>query len=171
VDDPSLVGVARTAIAGWLRGADASNASSDASATTSAAVFVTLRNADGSLRGCIGSLRPVLPDVVAETARVAVLAAASDPRFLPVQPEELAQLRIEVSVLSPAEPISGVEELDPECFGVIVSDERGRQAVLLPGIAEIRDAKTQVELACAKAGIADPRTATLRRFRVRKISE
>ncbi len=65
------------------------------------ACFVTLRK-DGELRGCIGSLmahRPLAEDLL-ENARN---AAHSDPRFTPLQRNELAAVRFEVSLLSPLE--------------------------------------------------------------------
>lgn len=71
-----------------------------------AAVFVSL-HVNGELRGCMGSLVPEAPlvDAVADIAR---LAAFEDPRFEPVTEAELAELHIEISVLSP------FERCDPE---------------------------------------------------------
>src|SRR5688572_32078591 len=86
---PELPAVARQAIAAWAAGSDRRATRPGAPA---APVFVTLRASDGKLRGCIGSLIAVERDVVAETARSAVLAASRDPRFLPVGAEELVTL-------------------------------------------------------------------------------
>jgi hypothetical protein len=67
------------------------------------ATFVTLIERD-ELRGCIGSVRATLP--LAEDVRSnAVAAALRDPRFLPLRREEWQCVRIEVSLLSPLEPI------------------------------------------------------------------
>jgi AmmeMemoRadiSam system protein A len=74
------------------------------------ATFVTLRR-DGLLRGCIGSLEAVRPLVV-DVAHNAFGAAFRDPRFRPVAPQELAALRIQVSVLAPPEPIRFASEAD-----------------------------------------------------------
>lgn len=74
------------------------------------ASFVTL-NEHGDLRGCIGTLeayRPLGRDVAAHV----VDAAAHDPRFPPVTPDEYADLGIEVSVLSEPEPIMVVPAPD-----------------------------------------------------------
>lgn len=73
------------------------------------ATFVTLTQA-GGLRGCIGSLEPqrALFDDVQANARA---AAFLDPRFSPLREEELAQTQIDVSLLSPMEPLS----FDGEC--------------------------------------------------------
>ena len=56
------------------------------------AVFVTLTRADGSLRGCIGHLRPVRAHLAAEVADVAGAAAVNDSRFRPVDEDELSGL-------------------------------------------------------------------------------
>lgn len=87
------------------------------------ATFVTLTQ-QGQLRGCIGSLaahRPLLEDVRAN----AVAAAFRDPRFDPLQASELAHTRVEVSLLSPAQPMSfdseatALAQLRPGTDGVI----------------------------------------------------
>src|SRR5688572_27241315 len=60
-------------------------------------VFVTLRTADGELRGCVGSLKAQEPDIARETARIAVLSATEDPRFDRLGFGEIEELAIEVS--------------------------------------------------------------------------
>jgi len=136
-----------------------------------APVFVTLRNPDGSLRGCIGSLVAAERDVARESARSAVLAATRDPRFPAVTAEELPGLHIEVSVLMPEEPVSGISELDPARYGVVVRDGFGRQGLLLPDVPGVDDAATQVEIARRKAGIEPGEPVMLRRFEVKKFEE
>lgn len=77
---------------------------------THRATFVTLTQ-HGALRGCIGSLtayQPLRDDVAAN----AVGAAIRDPRFSPLPPAELADTRIEVSVLSEPEPLPFVDRAD-----------------------------------------------------------
>ena len=74
------------------------------------ATFVTLTQ-HNDLRGCIGSLaayRPLLEDVRAN----AVAAAFHDPRFEPLREEELARTRVEVSLLSPVQPMAFASEWD-----------------------------------------------------------
>jgi AmmeMemoRadiSam system protein A len=137
----------------------------------SAPVFVTLRLRDGSLRGCIGTLSAVEPDVVAETARSAVLAATRDPRFSPLRPEELPELDVEVSVLLDQEPVATLDELDPRHFGVVVSDQLGRRGLLLPEVPGVDDAAMQVDIARRKAGIPSSEPVRLHRFAVRKYRE
>lgn len=164
-----LPALARQAIAAHLSGRRPSGAAHPRA--PAAGVFVTLRNPDGSLRGCIGSIAPVEHDVFAETARSAVLAATRDPRFPPVRADELPRLSIEVSVLAPDEPVNGLSDLDPERYGVIVSDGAGRRGLLLPGIDGVDDAATQVAIARQKAGIGAAEPVRLSRFRVTKAKE
>jgi hypothetical protein len=104
-----------------------------------AASFVTLTQA-GELRGCIGSLeahRPLIDDVRAN----ARAAAFRDPRFLPLTSDELARTRVEVSLLTPAEPLFVADEADalarlrPHVDGVILA-AGGRRATFLPQVWE-----------------------------------
>lgn len=101
------------------------------------ATFVTLSQ-NGELRGCIGTLeawRPLLADVQ-ENARN---AAFRDPRFEPLSKAELPITRIEVSLLTPAEPITFSSEADalaqlrPAVDGVILTAGRHR-ATFLPQV-------------------------------------
>jgi AmmeMemoRadiSam system protein A len=89
------------------------------------AAFVTLRR-DGKLRGCIGSIQATraLGEDVRQNARA---AAFGDPRFPPLQREELSGLQMEVSVLSPLQPLPVESEADaltklrPGVDGVVLS--------------------------------------------------
>ncbi len=101
------------------------------------ACFVTLTQ-NGELRGCIGSLqayRPLLIDV----KKNAVSAALHDPRFMPLTAAELDITRIEISLLSPTEPMSFTDEADalsqlrPGTDGIIF--EHGRHcSTFLPQV-------------------------------------
>jgi AmmeMemoRadiSam system protein A len=129
-------------------------------------VFVTLRERDGMLRGCAGTIHPACADIVAETWRSARVAAFQDPRFPQVQAGELPNLRFDVSVLHSMEKISSPGELDPARYGVVVSAEDGRRGLLLPGIAEIKTSEQQVGLARKKAWIGPDEPVMLQRFQV-----
>ena len=109
------------------------------------ATFVTLTQ-QGNLRGCIGSLeawRPLAQDVQEN----AIGAAFRDPRFEPLTADELPITRVEVSLLTPAEPIFFTSEADalaqlrPEIDGVILTAGQHRSTFLpqvweqLPGPA------------------------------------
>lgn len=116
-----------------------------------AGAFVTLRRR-GRLRGCIGQFasQDSLVEVVRHCAKA---AATEDPRFEPVQLEELSELELEISVLSAAEEIS-FDQIEIGRHGLIVS--RGWQrGVLLPQVAaEHRwTAERFLEETCTKAGL------------------
>lgn len=115
------------------------------------AVFVTLYRG-GALRGCLGRLEADL-SLAAAVQRMAVAAAREDPRFAPVTPDELHDLVVEVSVLSPAQPVLP-EVVVPGIDGVIV--RRGpRCGVLLPPVASQQgwDREQLLDAACRKAGL------------------
>ena len=131
-------------------------------------VFVTLNRADGSLRGCIGHVRPILDSLKAEIEACAVAAATRDPRFTPVTADELPSLSIELSILEPPESIASIDELDPELFGVIVR-AGSKTGVLLPHLEGVDTVHYQVSLAMRKGGIAPSEPHSLERFRVTKI--
>lgn len=166
---PQLPFIARRAIEAWVR--SGKRLRPFQAAAPAAGVFVTLRDAGGNLRGCVGSIQPMRPDLVAETVRSAILAATRDPRFQPVTYEELPALSIEVSVLSPEQAITHLEELDPSRYGVVVRDGLGRQGLLLPDVPGIESAVLQVDIARRKAGIPPGVTLRLSRFEVRKYFE
>lgn len=103
------------------------------------ASFVTLE-LHGRLRGCIGSLeahRPLSDDV----QHNAVAAAFQDPRFPPLSREELSQVAVEVSLLSPPEQmhfsseLDAIQQLHPGQDGVILQYGRHR-ATYLPQVWE-----------------------------------
>ena len=115
--------------------------------------FVTLR-LEGALRGCVGHLDTDCS--LAETIqRVAMAAATEDPRFPPVQPEDLADVVIEVSVLGPLEPCPDPSYLEVGRHGVVVEDG-ARFGLLLPQVAVEWgwDAPALLSQACVKAGLA-----------------
>lgn len=93
--------------------------------------FVTLRKR-GRLRGCIGYVEPFKP-LCQTVEECAVAAARQDPRFDQVTPEELDELEIEISVLSPLAEISP-EQVVVGTHGLLIS--RGLQrGLLLPQVA------------------------------------
>lgn len=133
-----------------------------------AAVFVTLRRADLTLRGCMGSVTPMTQDVTDETRRAAILAASKDPRFPALHAHELSELVIEVSVLGAAEPILSAGELDPGRYGIIVRGTQGRRGVLLPSVSGIDSVPQQIRVAMERAGLAEDEPCEVRRFAVEK---
>ncbi|MGI6087195.1 MAG: AmmeMemoRadiSam system protein A [Kiritimatiellia bacterium] len=96
------------------------------------ATFVTLK-IHGELRGCIGSLEACEP-LYLSVHNNAVNAALSDPRFSPLRQEELPDVRMNVSILSPLTAIAGPEEFQVGRHGIILS-KGGRRSVFLPEVA------------------------------------
>jgi len=103
------------------------------------ATFVTLTR-HGELRGCIGSLtaeRPLREDV-ASNARA---AAFHDPRFAPLAPREYSGIEVEVSLLSPLQPLTFQSEaellaqLRPGVDGLVFEHGR-RRGTFLPQVWE-----------------------------------
>jgi AmmeMemoRadiSam system protein A len=129
-----------------------------------AGVFVSIKK-HGELRGCIGTIEPSRPNVEDEIRANAISAAFHDPRFDPICEEELGDLVYSVDILMPAEPISGLEELNPKTYGVIVR-QGGRTGLLLPDLDGVESAEVQVEIARRKAGIRPEEEVELYRFRV-----
>jgi AmmeMemoRadiSam system protein A len=106
----------------------------------------------GALRGCVGYILPTCSvfQAVAETARA---AAFNDNRFPPVTMEEAAHLEIELSILSPAQPISA-EAIEVGRHGLLIT-WHGRRGLLLPQVPVERawDRTTFLQQTCRKAGL------------------
>lgn len=142
------------------------------------ACFVTLTQ-HGELRGCIGSLeahRPLLADVKAN----AVAAAMRDPRFPSLRAEELEYTRVEISLLSPAEPIAFTNEADalsrlrPGIDGVIFEYARFRSTFLPQVWEQLPDPREFMAHLKHKAGLPPTFWADdikLSRYTVAKWSE
>ena len=135
---PTLLNLARNAIATRL-GQTAAPAVNGPELHKNAATFVTLTQ-NGRLRGCVGSLqayRPLLDDIRENACN----AAFRDPRFKPLSADELANTRVEVSLLTPAEPMQFSNEADalgqlrPNIDGIIFSAGQHR-ATFLPQVWE-----------------------------------
>lgn len=136
-----------------------------------AACFVSLKTNSGDLRGCIGTIEPTQKTLAEEIIANAINAATRDPRFSPVAPVELANLRYSVDVLSVPEP-AALADLDPELYGVIVEDETGyRRGLLLPALESIETVEQQVAIAARKAGIPPETPVKLSRFSVGRYVE
>jgi AmmeMemoRadiSam system protein A len=121
-------------------------------AKKNAGAFVTLLE-KGKLRGCVGYITSIktLFDTVVDAAQN---SAANDPRFPPVQEEELSQIYIEVSILSPPMSFDGYESIIIGKHGLLLDEEECR-AVLLPQVAvEHKFSVSEFLTAlCEKAGI------------------
>ncbi len=178
-----LLPLARAAVSSSLQPAKAHSHSSAGSTPAwllaPGACFVTLQT-DGRLHGCIGSIearRPLRDDVV-DNARG---AAFRDPRFPKLTAAELDTTRIEVSVLSPTEPVGELpcesaarEALRPRLDGVVFRCG-GKRSVLLPQVwATLPEPAAFLDHLKLKAGF--PRdfwspSVTLERFTVTEVHE
>lgn len=123
------------------------------------AVFVTLTTA-GGLRGCIGTLEASAPLLWA-VADAAHGAGFRDPRFDPLQAYELEAITIEISVLSPLQPlpVTSREELfatlRPGRDGLMLQDGR-RKTTFLPRVwQQLPDKEQFLGQLLLKAGLAD----------------
>ncbi|MDH4051869.1 MAG: AmmeMemoRadiSam system protein B [Rubrivivax sp.] len=124
------------------------------------ATFVTLHDAQGELRGCIGRLEPVAP-LEDDVRRNAAAAAFDDPRFAPLRSHEWAGLRIEVSLLDAPEPMApartraqALSQLQPHADGVILA-WRGRRATFLPQVwGQLPQPEAFMAALLRKAGLA-----------------
>ena len=132
--------------------------------------FVSIKTKDGELRGCIGTLSPIQESLDKEIITNAVSASTKDPRFPPMVKHELDNVVFSVDVLSEAEPVEGITQLDPKRYGVIVS-KGYRRGVLLPDLEGVDTAEQQVGIAAMKAGLRDLDGIKLERFTVTRYKE
>jgi len=93
-----------------------------------------------------------------------------DPRFAPIDKEELPSLSVSVDVLGPMERISSEDELDPNEYGVLVRSG-SRSGLLLPNLEGVNTVKEQLDIARRKAGIMPGQPADLYRFKVTRYGE
>ncbi len=131
-----------------------------------AGVFVSIKK-HGQLRGCIGTTAATRKNVAEEVVQNAISASSEDPRFFPIEKDELEDLTISVDVLGEPEPITGLKDLDPICYGVIVR-QGYKSGLLLPDLEGINTAEEQVEIAKRKAGIIGEENIQLFRFEVKR---
>ena len=159
-----LVRVAHASIAHWVKVGEKwplDGESLPAVLRVPGAAFVTVRNRDGSLRGCIGSLA-IREPLVENVRNNAVQAVSRDPRFAPLCAAEAVGLLVEVSVLEPgpepASPFIRVADTSEIHVGrdglyLMGAGEHGG-GLLLPQVASDRGFDTEAFLLalCKKAG-------------------
>jgi AmmeMemoRadiSam system protein A/AmmeMemoRadiSam system protein B len=128
-----------------------------------AGVFVTIHEF-GTLRGCVGTVTGSVC-LADEITHNAIEAASKDNRFAPINKSELPYLDISIDVLSPLEDIKGLNELDPNVYGVVVS-KGSKRGLLLPNLPGIKTVEEQVRIAKQKADIEFDEEVSLQRFTV-----
>lgn len=134
-----------------------------------AGVFVSLKKA-GQLRGCIGTYSPTQPNLAREIIHNAISASTRDPRFPPVTPDELDQIKISVDILSEPTKIETIDQLDPRRYGVIVTSSYKR-GLLLPDLEGVDTVEEQLDIAKQKADIRSGEKIEIMRFEVQRFKE
>ena len=155
-NEDAYVRLARAAVNSWVEWRKRPELREDLPAemlSGRAGVFVSLHK-DGMLRGCIGTIQAVKRNIAEEIVENGISAAAKDPRFSPVRPEELEALEISVDVLGKPEKIRSKEELDVKRYGVIVT-KGFRRGLLLPNLDGVDTVEQQLSIALRKAGLSE----------------
>jgi len=116
------------------------------------AAFVTLEK-NGRLRGCIGYTTPEKP-LYQTVSECAVLAATQDPRFPRLSQDELQEIEIEISVLSPLKKVDSIDEIVVGLHGLYINKD-GHRGLLLPQVAvEWKwNRRAFLENVCRKSGL------------------
>ena len=117
-----------------------------------AGAFVTLKEYE-ELRGCIGYVISDSP-LFKTVCNAAKSAAVNDPRFYPLQKEELINIKIEISVLSPPFKMDSYDDIVLGAHGLILED-LGRKGLLLPQVPTEHNMNKEeyLEAICNKAGL------------------
>ena len=167
-----LLGIARQSIGHGLRGTGPLPVSVDELAGALKArlgVFVTLTRNE-ALRGCIGAMQSTEP-LAQSVANSAFSAAFEDPRFTRLKVDEMAEIAVDISVLSSLEPIHVgsrrelLDVLQPGRDGLLLEDLRHR-ATFLPKVWEqLPDPGRFLDQLLAKAGLPEHHWSATIRFR------
>ena len=131
-----------------------------------AGVFVSIHKL-GDLRGCIGTFEPQERNVAEEVISNAISSATRDPRFEPVDEDELKDLDYSVDVLTEPEFVPDATHLDPKKYGVIVQ-AGWRRGLLLPDLEGVDTAALQIDICRQKGGIGPDEPVKLYRFEVKR---
>lgn len=118
------------------------------------AVFVTIKK-KGSLRGCIGHVQAVMP-LYQSVIKNAIAASSSDPRFPLLKEEDLHDIEVEISILSPLIKVKDVKDIKIGTHGLFI--RKGHQSgLLLPQVPVEQgwDRDAFLKNICAKAGLPE----------------
>ena len=114
--------------------------------------FVTIHD-HGNLRGCIGNITARTP-LWKTVMNMAIEASTRDPRFPAISADELDDIDIEISALSPLWKIKDIEKIEAGKHGILI--KKGfNQGLLLPQVATKNNfnRKSFLEHTCLKAGL------------------
>ncbi len=135
LDKRVLLSVARTAIFNQLVPAGIERQllpDSNGALNLCGGAFVSLY-VDDKLRGCIGTFSEA-NSIFMNVKQMAESAAVSDSRFTPIEFSEIGALKIEISILTPREPVRKVDEIIPGKHGIYMEKGMNR-GTLLPQVA------------------------------------
>lgn len=114
--------------------------------------FVTIK-IEGKLRGCIGNFTSEIPlhQLIRE---MAVAAATKDPRFYPMKKKDLEDFSLEISVISPLQKITGIDEIKVGTHGIYM-ERNVHRGLLLPQVQVEYgwDRETFLQQTALKAGM------------------
>ena len=148
-----LLDIAHKAIVAVVREEDTTPEPREEKAlNTRSGCFVTIK-LNEELRGCIGNFQSDLP-LFKEVAEMASASACKDPRFYPLQEDEINNISIDISVLSSLEKIDTIDSIEIGTHGIYL--EKGYyRGVLLPQVATEHnwDRETFLKQTCIKAGL------------------
>jgi AmmeMemoRadiSam system protein A len=158
----ALLRIARTSIEAELGGKKPPASKRQGTLDEKRGAFVCLKKRN-HLRGCIGFIEAKTP--LAKTVEeMSVAAAFRDPRFPPLKKEELKDVQLEISVLTPLRKIADVGEIEVGTHGLYIR-KGGCAGLLLPQVATEYgwDRGTFLKETCRKAGLGpdawrDPET-------------
>ncbi|MFC2171249.1 AmmeMemoRadiSam system protein A [Acidobacteriota bacterium] len=149
-----LLNLARDTIKAWLSERKRPDPQvDDPILQTACGAFVTLNTKSGDLRGCIGHVVAKTP-LYRTVIDCAISAACQDPRFPPLKLEELDDVTIEISALSPLREIGSPGDIEVGKHGLMIT-KGFFKGLLLPQVGERYkwDAETFMEHTCMKAGL------------------
>lgn len=148
-----LLAIAKDSITGYVKNRKAPEIDpKNRKLRTDGAVFVTIRK-NGSLRGCIGHIQAIMP-LYQSVVKNAIAACSSDPRFPQVSREELKDIEVEVSILSPLKPLKDMKDIQIGKHGLLIR-KGPLSGLLLPQVATEFgwDRETFLDQLCVKAGL------------------
>lgn len=135
-DKEDLLGIARETVDSYVRNKnipDIDTTGFSQALFQHAGAFVT-QNTGDNLRGCIGRFNPDIP-LYRVVQDMTISAATKDYRFPPVKPDELDNIDIEISVLTPLKKIDSIDEIELGRHGIYI--RKGyNSGTFLPQVAE-----------------------------------
>ena len=134
--------------------------------TKRAGVFVTFKIGKMT-RACMGTLSATQENIAQEIIASTTDACHIDPRFIPVDIEELDALSYQVDILGDFEPIKALSAINVDKHGLCIT-HGPKTGIVLPGIDGVKDAQDQLKIAKKNSGIEDGEDYNMYRFNVKR---